>query len=135
MSQQTQIEGGWNELKGKVKQRWGKLNDDELKAFEGNVDEFVGMLQRKTGETHDSVVKALGQLDASMKPWLSQAQETAKQYADAATEKVTQVRDQFSKSQAQAGRYVKRHPMESVAVALGTGVIVGVVVGLLVRGR
>ncbi len=135
MTTASQIEGGWNELKGKVKQRWGNLNDDELTAFEGNVDEFVGMLQRKTGETRDAVERALDQLDAEVQPWLRQAQETAKQYTDAANQTVANVRDQFADGQVQAKRYVKKHPMESIAAALGTGIIVGVVVGLLVRGR
>ncbi len=35
--QEQQIEGGWTELKGKVKETWGEISDDELKAFEGNV--------------------------------------------------------------------------------------------------
>lgn len=54
-----QIKGDWNILKGKVKQRWGKLTDDDLKFAEGKEDELVGRIQKRTGETKEAVEKAL----------------------------------------------------------------------------
>lgn len=54
-----QIKGDWNILKGKVKQRWGKLTDDDLKFAEGKEDELVGRIQKRTGETKEVVEKAL----------------------------------------------------------------------------
>ena len=50
MSTQQQIIGNWGQLKGKVKQRWGQLTDDELQEVEGNYDQLVGLIQQKTGE-------------------------------------------------------------------------------------
>ena len=50
MSTQEKLVGNWNQIKGKVKQRWGQLTDDELSEVEGHFDQLVGLVQQKTGE-------------------------------------------------------------------------------------
>ena len=50
MSTQEKVIGNWNQFKGKVKQRWGQLTDDELSEVEGHFDQLVGLVQQKTGE-------------------------------------------------------------------------------------
>jgi uncharacterized protein YjbJ (UPF0337 family) len=55
----TTAKGDWNILKGKIKQKWAALTDDDLKNFEGKTDELVGHIQKRTGETRDAVEKAL----------------------------------------------------------------------------
>ena len=56
-SWQLKLKGSWNETKGKIKQAYGDLTDDDLKRDEGKDDEFVGKLQQKLGKTKDEVVK------------------------------------------------------------------------------
>lgn len=56
------LKGNWNQLKGKVKQAYGDLTDDDLKHEEGKDDELLGKLQTKTGKTHDEVVSWLKSL-------------------------------------------------------------------------
>lgn len=51
------LKGNWNELKGKMKQSYGDLTDDDLTYQEGKDDEFVGRLQKKLGKTKEEVVK------------------------------------------------------------------------------
>lgn len=51
------LKGNWNETKGKMKQAYGDLTDDDLKYEEGKDDEFVGKLQQKLGKTKDDVIK------------------------------------------------------------------------------
>jgi uncharacterized protein YjbJ (UPF0337 family) len=48
-------EGNWNITKGKLKQKWAKLTDDDLQYTEGKQDELLGRIQKKTGETRDAV--------------------------------------------------------------------------------
>lgn len=136
---ETQIEGGWTELKGKVNQAWGEVTEDELREFQGNVQELIGLIQRKTGETHQQVAKRLQELDEQFAPMLAQAAETARQYVEqtteAAREAAAQVRQRFAEGHADAQQMVQRRPLESVAVAFGAGVIAGVVVGLALRSR
>lgn len=57
-----ELKGRWNELKGKVKQSYADLTDDDLKYEEGQDDELLGRLQQKTGKTRDDVVKWLKSL-------------------------------------------------------------------------
>lgn len=46
---QDMIKGNWKQLKGKAKQHWGKLTDDDIDRIEGHKDELVGKLQERYG--------------------------------------------------------------------------------------
>lgn len=54
-----QIKGEWNKIKGNLKQRWGNLTDDDLTYIEGQEDELLGRIQKRTGETKEAVEKAI----------------------------------------------------------------------------
>ena len=54
-----EIKGDWNITKGKLKQKWAKLTDDDLQFAEGNHDELLGRIQKRTGETRGAVEKAV----------------------------------------------------------------------------
>jgi len=56
------LKGTWNEIKGKAKQSYADLTDDDLLYEEGKEDELVGRLQTKTGKTRDQVVDWLNDL-------------------------------------------------------------------------
>ena len=58
----TQIKGNWNELKGKLKQKYAKLTDDDLLFAEGKEDELVGRLQEKLGKTKEEVHQIISNL-------------------------------------------------------------------------
>ena len=45
------LEGKWNQLKGKVRQQWGNLTDDDLERIAGKRDELIGVLQEKYGRS------------------------------------------------------------------------------------
>jgi uncharacterized protein YjbJ (UPF0337 family) len=47
--------GGWNEVKGKLKQKYGQLTDDDLAFTEGKEEEFLGRLQQKVGKTKEDL--------------------------------------------------------------------------------
>jgi len=49
------VKGSWNEMKGKLKQAYGNLTDDDLKYEEGKEDELLGRLQKKTGRAMDEI--------------------------------------------------------------------------------
>ena len=50
-----QFKGGWHELKGKLKQKYGELTDDDLTYAEGKDDELLGRLQKRLGKTKDEL--------------------------------------------------------------------------------
>jgi uncharacterized protein YjbJ (UPF0337 family) len=45
--------GTWHQLKGSIKQRWGRLTDDDLLRIEGNLEEAAGCLQKRYGQTRE----------------------------------------------------------------------------------
>ena len=51
------LKGNWNELKGKMKQSYADLTDDDLTYEEGKDDEFIGRVQQKLGKTKEDVIK------------------------------------------------------------------------------
>jgi uncharacterized protein YjbJ (UPF0337 family) len=50
-----QMKGSWNEVKGKLKQKYGQLTDDDLAFAEGKEDELLGRLQKRLGRTKDDL--------------------------------------------------------------------------------
>jgi uncharacterized protein YjbJ (UPF0337 family) len=54
-----EIKGDWNITKGKLKQKWAKLTDDDLQFAEGKSEELIGRIQKRTGETRETVEKAV----------------------------------------------------------------------------
>lgn len=54
-----QVAGDWKQLKGKIKEKWGKLTDDELNTIEGNRDRLAGKLQEKYGIAKEEAEKQL----------------------------------------------------------------------------
>lgn len=57
-----ELKGKWNILKGKVKQAYADLTDDDLRYEEGKDDELLGRLQKKTGKSKDDLIKWLRSL-------------------------------------------------------------------------
>lgn len=57
-----ELKGGWNQVKGKIKQAYGDINDDDLIHEEGKDDETLGKLQAKTGKSRDELVKWINSL-------------------------------------------------------------------------
>jgi len=55
MATELNIKGNWNELKGKLKQKFGQLTDDDLTFSEGKQDEWLGRLQQKLGKTKEDL--------------------------------------------------------------------------------
>lgn len=47
----------WNQVKGKVKERWGKLTNDEITVINGEIDQLVGKIQEKYGVEKEKVEK------------------------------------------------------------------------------
>ncbi len=57
--------GEWHIIKGKLKQKWAKLTDDDLQYAEGKSEELMGRIQARTGETLEEVKKALKEFSSS----------------------------------------------------------------------
>ena len=60
-----EIKGDWNIAKGKLKQKWATLTDDDLQYVEGQKDELLGRIQKRTGETREAVEQAIKESSSS----------------------------------------------------------------------
>ena len=54
--------GKWKQIRGEIKQQWGKLTDDELDQIEGSYDILVGKIQEKYGQSREEVERSLDEM-------------------------------------------------------------------------
>ena len=57
-----QFKGGWNEVKGKLKQKYGQLTDNDLTFAEGKDEELLGRLQQRLGKSKEELRKEIESL-------------------------------------------------------------------------
>ncbi len=62
MKETTGLDGNWNEIKGKLKQKFAILTDNDLLLVEGKKDELLGRLQKKLGKTKEELQKIFSEL-------------------------------------------------------------------------
>jgi uncharacterized protein YjbJ (UPF0337 family) len=145
-----ELQGQWNTLRGRVKEKWGQLTDDDLQMHGGNVDQLVGKIQQKTGEGRESIERFLTDLTSKGSSAISQTAEAVGTYAQQAGDRLrdqygrlsSQARDQYGQMADRAREgydeaqdLVRHNPGQSVAVAFGIGLAVGLVVGVALRSR
>jgi len=57
-----QIKGNWNLIKGKLKQKYGELSDDDLSYIEGQEEQLLGRLQKTTGKGKEALIDEINQM-------------------------------------------------------------------------
>lgn len=94
------FDSSWNQVKGKLRQKFGQLTDDDLNFAEGKGEELLGRLQHKLGMGEDQLHEVLGEIKTSLNG--SGVRETVEQVRTKATEvagdlkaKATEVADEF----------------------------------------
>jgi uncharacterized protein YjbJ (UPF0337 family) len=139
MTNQQILEGNWNEIKGKLRQKWGQLTDEDLPQLRGEADQIVGIIQRKTGEAREAIEQYLEQVSGSAASAIGTAAGAVGGYAQHAAEAVQdtarQAGDQVRAGYDATERFVRERPAQSLVVCFGAGVITGVVMALLLRSR
>ena len=61
------IKGDWNITKGKLKQKWATLTDDDLQYLEGKREELFGRIQKATGQAREAIERAIGVVTPEMR--------------------------------------------------------------------
>jgi uncharacterized protein YjbJ (UPF0337 family) len=62
---QDRIQGRWKQLKGKVKEQWGKLTDDDLDVIDGRRDQLLGRIQQRHGLAKDEATRQVEHFERS----------------------------------------------------------------------
>src|SRR5262245_34125231 len=86
MITRQELERKWNEVKGRIQQKWGALTDDDLQRVRGNANALVGVIEQKTGESRRAIEDFLDQAIASGASVVGNAMESAREFAGKATE-------------------------------------------------
>lgn len=134
-----ELQGQWNQLRGRVKEKWGQLTDDDLQMQGGNVDQLIGRIQQRTGEGREAIEKFLTDLTSRGSSAVAQAAESIGQYTHQASDRLrehySQLADQARERYDMAQDMVRHNPTQSVVAAFGIGIVAGLIVGLALRSR
>lgn len=143
------FDGSWNQVKGKLRQKFGQLTDDDLNFAEGKGEELLGRLEHKLGMGADQLHRTLNDLKSSInsggvRETIEQARAKVSEVADeiktAASAKSDELKAQAGEVYEEARQrartvhedaeeYIRSNPRESVFTAL----VAGFVVGLMIR--
>ncbi len=134
MISKERLQGNWSSIVGAVKQKFGEISGDELKRVEGNIEQLVGLIQRKSGQSREQIEAFVGDCCKTTASTVNRVSDTAAEYAGVAGEAIRDGYDRVA-SEAQRGyeytvSSMKRKPVESLAMALGVGLLAGLAVGL-----
>jgi uncharacterized protein YjbJ (UPF0337 family) len=130
----ARVEGNWKQMKGRVKERWGELTDDDLTAIAGRRDRLEGVIQERYGYAKERVRREIEDWYRSMESNLSEEIESLRsgiQSLSSTVERIAQEQLPHARVRAtdaikQAEDAVKRNPILVVAIALGLGLLIGV---------
>ncbi len=139
MVTKEQMMGSWKQIVGGLKEKFGDFTNDELKRVEGNVEQLVGLVQQKTGESKEAIMAFIDQCCGSAEQSVHRIASQASKYAEYAGEAIRDNYDRVA-SEAQKGydctmKAVSRRPLESVAIAVGAGVLAGMAIGISMAAR
>ena len=128
------LEGNWKQMRGKVKERWGELTDDDLTAINGRRDQLEGKIQERYGYAKNKAQREIEDWYRSTEPHLADDIETIRTEIQNLTSTVGRIankqigRAQVSAAEAahEAEAAITRNPLTAVAIAAGLGFLLGV---------
>lgn len=150
MASQATMAGNWNELKGRVRSKWGQMTDDMIEQCRGNMEALVGTIQRATGETKEKIQDFLSagmdqgaefynQASEAVRAGYSQASQAvccgAEQAYEGAIEGARYVGESIKAGADQTGKLIQARPLESLMLTFGAGIVAGLALGLILRSR
>jgi len=59
---EDKLKGNWNQVTGKLKEKYGELSDDDITKAEGQTDQLIGIIQEKTGESKEKIKEFINSL-------------------------------------------------------------------------
>lgn len=59
---EQRLQGSWNQMRGRIREAWGGLTDDDVSRSDGKLDQLIGTIQTKTGETREAIRQKLDEL-------------------------------------------------------------------------
>jgi uncharacterized protein YjbJ (UPF0337 family) len=130
----ARVEGNWKQVKGRAKERWGRLTDDDLTAIAGRRDQLEGMIQERYGYAKERARREIEDWYRSVESSLAEQIESLRSGIQNLSSTVERIaKEQFPHARArttevlnEAEEAVRRNPLVVVAIALGLGFLFGV---------
>ena len=139
MATKEEAQGTWNQLAGAVKSKYSQITGDDLAGVNGNIQQLAGVIQRKTGKAREEIDEYLKSLTDSTSTTVSRISEAASDMASKASETLRDGYD-YAKGASRDGfkaatETVQHRPGEALLVAMGVGVVLGLILGTSMCSR
>jgi ElaB/YqjD/DUF883 family membrane-anchored ribosome-binding protein len=129
----------WQEISEKLRQHWAELASEDFRSFNGDVNQLVELIQRKTGDARTIVERYLDELSANAASAFQRSTEEVRAFARESEERIEdgtrQAAEVLQQGRKMAEAYAQQRPGASMAVCFGVGIVAGLVLGLSVRRR
>jgi uncharacterized protein YjbJ (UPF0337 family) len=139
MPNAQQIAGVWNKLKGKFREKWGQLTDEDLEQFKGNVDQLVGHIQQRTGMARAEIEAFLSDSFEAASGMMEKAREKVGEFTSRAgqalQEQYQSASNKIGETSDDAQEFIRSRPAESIGIAFGVGFVSGVLLTMMLRSR
>jgi ElaB/YqjD/DUF883 family membrane-anchored ribosome-binding protein len=136
---QHSLRDNWSEIKASLRHKWDAITNEDLDSCNGNIQQLVDAIQRKTGEAREGIEQYLEQLSTSGAAAFSQASASVRAGAQHAVDSIQQsskrVAASIGKGYDEVEHVVQRRPGASLGVSFAAGVLTGILVTLLMRRR
>jgi uncharacterized protein YjbJ (UPF0337 family) len=119
----TSIQGNWNQYKGQIKEKWGKLTDDDLMRIGGNRDQLIGILQQRYGMAKDRIEEQVEAFTSEAGGWVQQAKNKVADYAEQGKEYFQE--HNVGEMMGDLKNLITRYPVQSTLVGIGVGYLFG----------
>jgi len=128
------LEGDWKQLKGRAKERWGKLTDDDLMAISGRRAQLEGKIQERYGYAKSQARKEIEDWYRSTEPYLAdeidnirtEIQSLASSVGRLANKQIDRAQVRATEAARDVEAAITRNPLTAIAIAVGLGFLFGV---------
>lgn len=130
MATKQETAGQWKSLIGAVKEKYGNITDNEFTQLNGNIDQLIGLVQRKSGQTREQVEAFVHECGEACESVVGKVSEYVSSAAGTLRDGLESVTESTKSGYDASLKTVSRHPLESVGTAFGVGVVAGLLIGL-----
>lgn len=123
MPSEQKLKGGWNQVSGAIKEKYGEFTDDELRQAQGSFQKLVGLIQERTGQAWEQIEAYVQDAYESAGMQVSRLSNTTSDYFQSTGDVVQRGYEQTTET-------ISKHPAESIIAALAIGLIGGVMIGI-----
>lgn len=140
MTIKDEAQGTWNHLAGAVKTKYAQITGDDVACAQGNLQQLAGVIQKKTGKARDEIEEFLRSISDNTTSTVGRISEDASDMASRAEETIREGYD-YARDVSRGGikaatETVQHRPGESMLLAMGVGVVAGLIIGsTLCKGR